>query len=91
MRVTPAYGGSKPFSKKSDDGRGPKHLRKYLVVTKAVMSPWPTSIESPMIASAKRAYNQGLVEICTGRDGDYLNLYAIPRKNQTTRNSNHNR
>ena len=56
--------------------RNPK-LDRYIVVRKHVNSAWPITRD---LIIAKQQYDLGEVEICTGRDGDELILYAIPRK-----------
>ena len=37
------------------------------------------------IAAARAAYDDGLIEIAQGRDGDYATLYAIPRRHKAER------
>lgn len=53
-------------------------LEKYVVATKHVDDVWDNN--DPAIKAARQAYDDGLVEICTGRNGFMLTLYAIPRK-----------
>lgn len=67
----------------SEDGLGREELRKYIVATKHVDHPW--NQEDPAIVEAKKAYDDGLVEVCQGRDGFNIILYAIPRKERDTR------
>jgi len=56
--------------------RNPK-LDRFLIASKNVGAVWPKSKE---IAKAKQAYDRGEVEIVTGREGDTLMLYCIPRR-----------
>lgn len=68
-------------------GRGPVNLQKYLIASRLVFnsqgetgSSWDN--KDPKIKKAREDYNNGLVEIVTGRDGLVMNLYAIPRETQ---------
>lgn len=64
-------------SKLSEDGWGREELRKYAIARKHVEeAEWPITDE---IVQAKIDYDEGRVEICTGRDGEYFILYRIPR------------
>ena len=62
----------------TDDRMGRHGLREFILVTKDVNDVWPNS--DPRIQAAKDRYDAGLCEICTGRDGDTLILYEIPRQ-----------
>lgn len=61
------------------EGRGPVEMQKYIIAVKDVRDGqgWPN--KSPEIVSARNAYDDGLVELCTGRDGFNILLYSIPR------------
>lgn len=61
----------------STDGRGRLKLRKYVIAERNIAQPWPVT---DVIQAAHEAYDAGLVEICTGRDGFTQFLYCIPRK-----------
>lgn len=61
------------------DGRGPAHLRKYIVAIRHVDGDWPTESISK-IDEHRSKYDQGRVELCSGRDGYNIILYSIPRK-----------
>lgn len=64
-------------SKLSEDGWGREELRPYAIARKHVEeAEWPITDE---IVQAKIDYDEGRVEICTGRDGEYFILYRIPR------------
>lgn len=62
----------------TEAGRGPKHIQKYLIATTRTHTPWDN--ENPLIKKAREDYDAGKIEMCTGRDGLNLLLYAIPRK-----------
>lgn len=67
-----------PFRPISEDGWGREDLRRYIVARRSVHDQtWPASDE---LAIARREYDAGLCELCTGRDGDWLILYKIPRQ-----------
>jgi len=57
---------------------GRDDLRKYIVASKHVDREWNN--RSPEIRKAREAYDRGEVEMCQGRDGYTIHLYAIPRK-----------
>lgn len=56
--------------------RNPK-LDRFQIAAKNVRAPWPVTRE---IIEAKQRYDRGEVEIVTGRDGETLLLYCIPRR-----------
>lgn len=62
----------------TSDRGGALDLRKYVIATKHVDTVWPT--DDAKIISAQKLYDNGVVEICTGRDGFMMILYAIPRR-----------
>lgn len=66
------------------DGFGPKNLRPFLVAIRLSIEPWDNT--KPMIQKARELYNAGLIELCQGRDGANIIMYAIPRKHPVTRN-----
>lgn len=57
--------------------------KKYVIARRHVEDPWWP--ESPELEKAKADYDAGLVEICTGREGDWFLLYCIPRKEPDTK------
>lgn len=66
-----------PSNQLSEDGWGREDLRPYVIARKHVEeAEWPITDE---IVQAKIDYDEGRVEICTGRDGKYFILYRIPR------------
>lgn len=68
--------------KQSDDGRGPRHLRKHIVAIRHVDGDWP---KNDAIQIARRKYDNGDVEMAQGRDGFHIILYAFPRKRRAKR------
>lgn len=66
------------------EGRGPKHLQKYLVAVTKVYEGWDN--ELPEIAKARQSYDEGKIEMCTGRDGLNLLMYAFPKKKPSMQN-----
>ena len=65
------------------DGWGPPELQSYLIARKLVRESWDNS--DPKIAKARADYEEGVVEMTTGRDGGYSLLYAIPRRHKQPR------
>ena len=65
------------------DGLGREELRPYIVAHKLVCEEWSNT--NPEIARARLLYDEGLTEMCTGRVGNTLILYSIPRDRPTTR------
>lgn len=65
------------------EGWGRPELRDFLVARTKAGTSWDN--DEPEIAEARRAYEAGTVELCTGRDGRYLLLYAFPRKRKEPR------
>jgi len=61
------------------EGRGRPELQKYIVAIRDVDHTSAWDLKDTKIAQARDLYDQGLVEITTGRDGFNLILYAIPR------------
>lgn len=64
------------------EGKGPKHLQKYIVAIRSlyIHSGWDNT--NPDIIKARAAYDCGMAELATGRDGENLILYCIPRAKQ---------
>lgn len=64
-------------------GNGRPDIEKYMVARKRAGDEWDNTL--PDIAEARKQYEAGTHEMCTGRDGDWLILYAIPRAVVTPR------
>lgn len=64
----------------TDAGRGKPHLQRYIIAVRNVKDPQGWDNNDPKIKKARELYDEGLVEISTGRDGMNLILYAIPRE-----------
>lgn len=70
--------GSIPEPVRAESAARRPELTKYLVAKRRTHGePWNN--KSPELRKARADYEAGLVELCTGRDGAYLMLYAIPR------------
>lgn len=61
------------------EGYGRPELQKYLISRTRAGAAWPAA-DAPAIQHARNEYDAGIIEMCTGRDGDWLILYAIPRR-----------
>lgn len=72
------------FSKVSEDGWGQPNLRPYLVSRKAAGDGWPEE-DKEKIEVERENYDDGISEMCQGRDGDFILLYSIPRKRKINR------
>ena len=51
----------------------------WLVSVTKAGSPWPVE-HADVIEEARRSHDSGVADMCTGRQGDHLYLYLIPRK-----------
>lgn len=58
---------------------GRVELRPYIVASTVAGQAWGDK-DRKAIQSARMRYDQGLDEMCTGRDGPLLILYSIPRQ-----------
>lgn len=65
----------RPYPVLSEDGLGRQELRQFIVDVKHVNSSWPRISQA-----VYDAYDDGTVDVCQGRDGDTIILYAIPRQ-----------
>lgn len=65
------------------DGRGPATLKPYIVAVRTIEDQWDNT--QPEIKKARKDYDDGKVELCQGRDGDNIILYAIPKRRQVDR------
>lgn len=59
-------------------GYGRPEVRDHLVARKRAHETWDNT--NPDIAAARAEYEAGTHEMTTGRDGDWLLLYSIPRQ-----------
>lgn len=64
-------------------GYGRPELSEFLVGRKRAHETWDNS--DPLIAGARDAYEAGTHDMATGRDGDWLLLYSIPKRRVTPR------
>lgn len=69
--------------KVSEDGMGKRSLRRFIVAVRHVDTGWPR--KDAKIDKAREDYDKGIVELCQGRDGFNIILYAIPRKRRIKR------
>ena len=65
-------------------GRGRESLQKYIVSRTLAGAAWP-ELDREIIEKARLDYDAGVIEMCQGRDGDWIILYAIPRTKVTER------
>jgi hypothetical protein len=64
--------------KRSQDGWGDPAIRKFAVARRHIDGMWDD--RSERIREARNTYDNGTHEMCSGRDGLYIILYSIPRK-----------
>lgn len=84
LQVSDEIGGVRRTSRsESYDGWGRPELRGFAVDRRRAYQAWDNSI--PEIANARADYEAGTHEMCTGRDGDWLIMYSIPRTRVTPR------
>lgn len=69
----------------TEEGLGPKNMRQYIIARRHVDDPNGWNNEDPKIIYAREAYDKGEVELMTGRDGNILNMYLIPRVTKTNK------
>lgn len=78
LQVSDEIGGVRRTSRAEQyEGWGRPELRDFVVDRKRAYQAWDNTI--PNIATARANYEAGTHEMCTGRDGDWLILYSIPR------------
>lgn len=58
---------------------GRRSLRDKIVAVRQANMPWRQE-DQPKIAAARRQYDRGRYEVMTGRDGDWIILYAVKRR-----------
>lgn len=63
----------------TEEGLGPKNMQQYIIARRHVDDENGWNNKDPKIVYAREAYNRGEGEIITGRDGNILNMYFIPR------------
>lgn len=68
----------RPFREEKYGGMGRPELQGFIVSRKRPWEAWDNANEP--VAGARAAYEAGTHEMATGRDGDWLILYLIPRK-----------
>lgn len=68
----------RPFREEQYGGLGRPEMQQYTVARKRAWEVWDNTNE--VIAEARANYEAGTHEMVTGRDGDWLILYMIPRK-----------
>jgi hypothetical protein len=62
-------------------GFGRPELQQYIVSRTRVLRPWPDA-DAAALGCARVLYDAGIVEMCQGRDGDWIIQYSIPRLRQ---------
>lgn len=78
LRIQEEERGPRSTHEERHGGWGQPDLRDYVVARKKAWEAWKN--DDPPIANARRDYELGIIEMTTGRDGEYLILYAIPRE-----------
>lgn len=72
------------FTVHSEDGWGREDIRDFIVTRKIAGNDW--SQEDRKLMEDQRAlYDEGVVELTQGRDGDFIIQYSIPRKKKAAR------
>lgn len=72
------------FTKLSEDGWGRPALRRFILTRKPVGESWPKADEENL-QKHRELYDAGLVEMCQGRDGDFIIQYSMPRRKPASR------
>lgn len=70
----------RPFREEKHGGLGRPELVPFTVARKRAWETWPNPKTDEAIATARAEFEAGTHEMATGRDGDWLILYSIPRK-----------
>lgn len=79
LTVSDEIGGAgRRLRQEHNGGLGQEALIPFTVARKRAMQNWDNT--DPDIAKARADYEAGTHEMCTGRDGDWLILYSIPRQ-----------
>jgi hypothetical protein len=68
----------RPFREEKYGGLGRPELQGFTVARKRPWELWDNNSEA--VFAARAQYEAGTHEMTTGRDGDWLILYSIPRK-----------
>ena len=68
----------RPFREEKYGGMGRPEMQQFIVDRKRPWEIWP-NLTDPVL-TARNQYEAGTHEMATGRDGDWLILYSIPRK-----------
>lgn len=66
-------------------GKGRPELHPYIVAIRDKNFEPVWDNENPKIAKARDLYDEGVIEMVTGQDGNNVILYAIPRRFKDTR------
>lgn len=78
LQISDELKGPRSYYKEKFGGKGRPELQQYTVGRKKAWEEWDN--KEPLIDQARKDYENGVVEIVTGRDGEFLILYAIPRR-----------
>lgn len=70
--------GTSNFTVLSEDGWGRHELRDFIISRKQAGAEWPKEDEL-VLETHKEAYDDGLVELAQGRDGNFIIQYSFPR------------
>jgi hypothetical protein len=68
----------RPFREEKYGGLGRPEIQQYIVDRKRPWEIWANTTDP--VLTARNQYEAGTHEMATGRDGDWLILYSIPRK-----------
>lgn len=68
----------RPFREEKYEGLGLPNMQQYIVARKRPWELWDNKVDP--VLTARADYEAGTHEMLTGRDGDWLILYSIPRK-----------
>lgn len=71
----------------TEEGYGPDRLRRHVVARRSAFKNGGWDNANPAIKTAREQYERGEVELSTGRDGQWLILYAIPRLSKLKRDN----
>lgn len=67
------------------EGKGPENLQMYIIARQDLRYSGGWDNKDERIKKARVLYDEGKIEMVTGRDGFFLLLYAIPRHKQIKR------
>lgn len=72
------------FTTHSNDGWGRPELRDFVVCRKLAGTDWTTE-DQALMAPLRDQYDDGLIELAQGRDGDFIIQYAFRRSKPVKR------